>query len=194
MANRHHVEARKQRIKPVRHRQNGASLIEQIMVLVIIASLAGMATPPLRKMLMHSQIQTAQSDFMSALRHARETAVTSGKQTLFCPTVDRAHCSEAVHWDTGWLLAHDADLDNQPDGAPIYTGSGYAGKLAIVSSNGRRFVRFHPDGSASGSNLTLLFCSPSNTDNVLAVVIANSGRVRGASATSDQAAGCAQAR
>ncbi|NYE28031.1 type IV fimbrial biogenesis protein FimT [Rhodanobacter sp. K2T2] len=195
MKSRHHFEARKQRIGPAQHRrQYGASLIEQIMVLVIIASLAGMATPPLRKMLTHSQIQTAQSDFMSALQTARETAVTSGKQTLFCPTIDRTHCSEAVRWDTGWLLASDADQDNQPDSAPIYTGSGYAGKLAIVSSNGRRFVRFHPDGSASGSNLTLLFCSPSNNDNVLAVVIANSGRVRGASATSDQAAGCAQAR
>ena len=164
------------------------------MVLVIIASLAGMAAPPLRKMLSHSRIQSAQSDFMSALRHARETAVTSGKQTLFCPTTDGKHCSEAVHWDTGWLLASDADLDNQPDSAPMYTGSGYAGKLVIVSSNGRRFVRFHPDGSASGSNLTLLFCSRSSTESVLAVVIANSGRVRGAPATADQAAGCAQAR
>ena len=174
--------------------QRGASLIEQIMVLVIIASLAGMATPPLRKMLSRNQVQTAQTDFISALQHARQTAVTTGKQTLFCPTVDGAHCSEAVRWDTGWLLASDVDLDNQPDGTPIYAGAGYGGKLAIVSSSGRRFVRFHPDGSASGSNLTLLFCSPSSIDNVLAVVIANSGRVRGASATADQAAGCGKAR
>jgi type IV fimbrial biogenesis protein FimT len=194
MANGQHVDRRKPPIGRARHQQTGASLIEQIMVLVIIASLAGMATPPLRKMLVHNQIQTAQSDFISALRHARDTAVTTGKQTLFCPTVDGAHCSEAVRWDTGWILASDANLDNQPDTAPIYAGSGYAGKLAILSSSGRRFVRFHPDGSASGSNLTLLFCQPSTTDNALAVMIANSGRVRGAPATRDQAAGCAQAR
>lgn len=194
MAKRHHFEARKQRIGAMRRRQNGTSLIEQIMVLVIIASMAGIATPPLRKMLSHNRIQTAQLDFMSALQHARETAVISGKQTLFCPTTDGAHCSEAMRWDTGWLLASDADLDNQPDSAPIYTGSGYSGKLAIVSSSGRRFVRFHADGSASGSNLTLLFCSPANTENALAVVISNSGRVRGAPATPDQAASCARTR
>jgi type IV fimbrial biogenesis protein FimT len=194
MANGQHVDRRKPPIGRARRRQTGASLIEQIMVLVIIASLAAMATPPLRKMLVHNQIQTAQSDFISALRHARDTAVTTGKQTLFCPTVDGAHCSEAVRWDTGWILASDANLDNQPDPAPIYAGSGYAGKLAILSSSGRRFVRFHPDGSASGSNLTILFCHPSTTDNALAVVIANSGRVRGAPATRDQAAGCAKAR
>jgi type IV fimbrial biogenesis protein FimT len=194
MATGQHVDVRKAPIGRAEYRQTGASLIEQIMVLVIIASLAGVATPPLRKMLVHGQIQTAQSDFISALRHARETAITTGKQTLFCPTLDGAHCSDAVRWDTGWILASDTNLDNQPDAAPIYTGSGYAGKLAIVSSSGRRFVRFHPDGSASGSNLTLLFCHPSTTDNALAVVIANSGRVRGAPATSEQAAGCAQAR
>ena len=194
MAPRHRVDVQKKPISCPGYRQHGASLIEQIMVLVIIASLAGMATPPLRKMLSRNQVQTAQTDFISALRHARETAVTSGRQTLFCPTVDGAHCSETMRWDSGWLLSHDADLDNQPDDAPIFSGSGYAGKLAVVSSSGRRFVRFHPDGSASGSNLTLLFCSASSAEQVLTVVIANSGRVRGAPATSDQAAGCPKVR
>jgi len=175
-----------------RHRQRGTTLIEQIMVLVIIASLAGMATPPLRRMLTRNQLQTAQIDFIAALQHARETAVTSGKQTLFCPTIDGAHCSDTIRWDSGWLLAHDANLDNQPDDALIYSSRGYAGKLAILSSTGRRFVRFHADGSASGSNLTLLFCTPASTENVLSVVIANSGRVRGTPATPTQAASCAQ--
>ena len=175
-----------------RRGQRGATLIEQIMVLVIIASLAGMATPPLRRMLTRNQLQTAQIDFIAALQHARETAVTSGKQTLFCPTIDGAHCSDTIRWDSGWLLAHDANLDNQPDDALIYSSRGYAGKLAILSSTGRRFVRFHADGSASGSNLTLLFCTPASTENVLSVVIANSGRVRGTPATPTQAASCAQ--
>ena len=173
-------------------RQLGATLIEQIMVLVIIASLAGMATPPLRKMLTRNQVQVAQNDFIAALQHARETAITSGRQTLFCPTIDGAHCSDGIRWDSGWLLAHDANLDNQPDDAPIYSGPGYGGKLAILSSTGRRFVRFHPDGSASGTNLTLLFCSPASNENALSVVMSNSGRVRGAPATADQAASCAQ--
>jgi len=53
-------------------------------------------------------------------------------------------------------------------------------------------VRFHPDGSASGTNLTLLFCSPASNENALSVVMSNSGRVRGAPATADQAASCAQ--
>lgn len=193
MAGDPRIDVRNPRKNTTRRRQYGISLIEQIMVLVIVASLTGMAIPPLRRMLSHGQMQSAQSDFLAALQHARSSAVTGGRPTLFCPSTDGARCSDTSRWDTGWLLAHDANLDNQPDDAPLYTGPGYAGKMVIMSGNGRRFVRFHPDGSASGSNLTLLFCNPSSADRALSVIVANSGRVRGAPATADQAAGCAKA-
>ncbi|MEO9077767.1 MAG: GspH/FimT family pseudopilin, partial [Rhodanobacter sp.] len=61
----------------------------------------------------------------------------------------------------------------------------------ISSSSGRRDVRFQPDGTASGSNITLVFCEPgSNT--ALSVLVSNSGRIRGAMATPAQTADCTQ--
>ncbi len=174
------------------HKQRGVTLIEQIMVLVIIAALTGMAIPPLHKLMTRNQLQVAQTDFIAALQQARETAVTTGKRTLFCPTRDGSRCSDEMRWDGGWLLGHDIDIDNQPDNGPLYTGHGYAGKLTIHSSSGRHFVRFQADGSASGSNLTLLFCQPASTSDALSVVISNSGRIRGAPVNATQAADCAQ--
>lgn len=174
-------------------RQRGVTLIEQVMVLVIIAVLAGIAVPPLRKLLTRNQLQVAQTDFIAALQHARETAVTSGVHTVLCPTRDGSRCRDDNRWDDGWLLGRDADQDNQPDNQPLYVGRGYSGKLVIRSNSGRRQVRFHPDGSASGSNLTLLFCQPSGTEPALSVVVANSGRIRGATASSAQTADCARA-
>jgi type IV fimbrial biogenesis protein FimT len=168
------------------------TLIEQIMVLAIIGVLLGVATPSLHKMLTHSTLQTAQTDFIAALQHARSTAVFSGKRTLFCPSTDGAHCAATTHWEQGWLLGADVNHDNQPDGAPRYTGTSRAGKLLIRSSSGRKLVRFQPDGSASGSNLTLLFCVPDGQSPTLSVVVSNSGRVRGAPASAAQAAACAQ--
>ncbi len=176
----------------IHRRQQGVTLIEQIMVLAIIAALAGMATPPLRKLLARNELQVAQTDFIAALQHARATAITSGKHTLFCPSRDGSHCSNEMRWDNGWLLGHDTHRSNQPDAGALYTGRGYSGKLTIHSSTGRRLVRFHPDGSASGSNLTLLFCRPASAEHALSVVISNSGRVRGAPASAQQAAHCAQ--
>ncbi|OOG54546.1 pilus assembly protein [Rhodanobacter sp. C03] len=162
------------------------------MVLVIIAVMLGMAIPSLGQLLSRSQLQVAQMDFIAALQHSRGTAITSGRYTLFCPSRDGSSCSDEMHWERGWLIGHDADRNNQPDHGALYTGSGYAGKLTIRSSSGRHFARFRPDGSASGSNLTLLFCARASAQHVLSVVVSNAGRVRGAPASASQAAECAQ--
>ena len=171
----------------------GFSLIEQIMVLAIVAILTSVAAPSLQHLLNQNQLRVAQTDFIAALRHARGMAITSGRRSLFCPSPDGQHCSNDTHWDQGWLLGHDANGDHQPDGDPSYTGAAYSAKLNISSSSGRHDVRFHPDGSASGSNITLLFCE-SGGNTALSVVVSNSGRIRGARATPAQAAHCAQSK
>lgn len=173
-------------------RQRGVTLIEQIMALAIMAVLLGIATPPLRQLLGRNALRVAQTDFIAALQHARETAVMSGKRTLFCPSRDGNRCSDGTRWEDGWLLGRDGDGDDQPDGDLLYAGGGYDGKLVIRSSSGRHVVRFHPDGSASGSNITLLFCQPSSAKDALAVVVSNAGRVRGAPADAAQVASCAR--
>ena len=82
-------------------RQQGTTLIEQIMLLAIIVILTGMAVPSLRKLLTHNQQQIAQLDFIAALQQTRETALTTGKRTLFCPTRDGSRCSNDLHWEHG---------------------------------------------------------------------------------------------
>lgn len=176
----------------VHGRQHGMSLVEQIMVLVIVAVLTGMAVPPLHHLLSRNQLQVAQMDFMSALQHARQTAITTGRYTLFCPTVDGGRCSDDMRWDGGWLLGHDNDGDHQLDHAPLLTGHGYAGKVTVQSSSRRHYVRFSPNGSAGGSNITLLFCLRGNPEHALSVVVSNTGRIRGAPASASQAATCAE--
>lgn len=166
------------------------TLIEQVMVLLIITAVTSMSIPVMAKLLGRNHLQVAQADFIAALRHARETAITSGRRTLFCPSRDGSRCGDGSHWEDGWLLAHDADHNDQPDNRPLRVGSGYSDKLIIRSSTARPVVRFHPDGTARGSNLTLLFCQRSGTERVLSVVVSNAGRVRGAPASAAQAATC----
>ncbi|HUV96144.1 MAG TPA: GspH/FimT family pseudopilin [Acidobacteriaceae bacterium] len=166
------------------------TLVEQIMVLAIAAILTGLALPSLRQLLSRNRLQTAQIDFISALQNARFTAASTGKQTLFCPSEDGRQCSNTTRWDSGWLLSHDTDGDHQPDGTPSYTGAAYASGMRITSSTGRRDVRFRPDGSARGSNLTLAFCQLGSSEPALTVVVSNSGRVRGAPANAAQTERC----
>lgn len=176
--------------KSAPHRtQRGTSLIEQIMILAIIGILTGIALPPLRHVLGHNRLQVAQSDFITALQHARSSAAATGKRTLFCPSLDGQQCSGDTQWEHGWLLGHDTDGDHQPDGGPSYTRASYTG-LRISSSQGRHDVRFQPDGSAGGSNLTIVFCEPAGKSSALAVVVSNAGRVRGAPASPKQVVRC----
>ncbi len=178
----------------LRSGQKGMTLVEQIMVLVIIATMTSMAFPPLRNLLSRNQLQVAQTDLIAGLQHARETAVSSGRRTLFCPSRDGNSCVDDIRWESGWLLGHDVDGDRQPDNGPLYTSRSHAGKLTIYSTAGRRYVRFRPDGSASGSNITLLICRSGSNVQALSVVVSNSGRIRGAPADDAQGAECTQAQ
>lgn len=171
-------------------RQRGMTLIEQIMVVAITAVMAGVAVPPMHALLSRNRVQSAQMDLMAALQYARGSAAEGGTRVVFCPTRDASRCSDESLWDGGWLLAVDRNHDNQPDGAPLRVGSSYA-HVTIQSTAGRRHVSFQPDGSAAGSNLTVLICQPGGGGSALAVVVSNSGRIRGADATSAQAAACA---
>lgn len=162
------------------------------MVLAVMAALAGAAAPPMHALLGRNRLQTAQTELMAGLQHARGMAVQTGARMVFCPTRDNLRCSDEAVWDGGWLLGVDHDRDNQPDGAPLRVGGGHA-RVSIRSTAGRRRVAFLPDGSSPGSNLSLVICETGGSGAPLSVVVANSGRVRGASATPAQAAECSRA-
>jgi type IV fimbrial biogenesis protein FimT len=173
-----------------RCRSRGVTLVEQVMVVAILAVLAGMASPSLAGLVRHARVQSAQMDLLEALGYARGEAVLRRTRVLFCPSLDRIHCSEDNRWDGGWLVGVDSDRDNQPDGAPLRVGEAHA-RLLILSSAARRHVTFLPDGSASGSNLTLLICNREHAGEALGVVVSNAGRARGSRPTGKQAEGCA---
>jgi len=176
-----------------RERQAGITLIEQVMVLAILGVLVVIATPSLAKLLRRNQVQLAQMEFIAALQHARGTAAFSGKPTLLCPSRDGVQCSGEARWESGWLIGHDPARKGQPDTAPLRTGPGYTG-ITILGDSGRRLVRFQSNGSASGMTNTLRFCRRGEPDQALVVVISNSGRIRGAMASAEQAASCAAAQ
>ena len=176
------------------HRERGVTLVEQVMVVAIMATLIGAAMPSMRRLLDRNQLRTAQADFIGALHHTREAAVIARQATVFCPSRDGRQCADEERWDHGWLLAADRDHDNQPDGQPLHVNGNYAERLTIQSSIGRRHVRFQADGSARGSNLTFVLCRRGTPEQALSVVVANSGRIRGGPASAEQATACAKQR
>jgi type IV fimbrial biogenesis protein FimT len=165
------------------------TLIEQVTVVAIVAVLACAASPSLTGLMRRGRMQSAQMDFLQALGYARNEAVTRQVRVLLCPTFDQVRCSEESRWDSGWLVGVDRDGDDQPDGPPLRVGAGH-GRLRIRSSDARQHVTYLPDGSAPGSNLTLVFCHRDRAEGALTLVVSNSGRVRGSRPGGEQVAGC----
>jgi len=167
-----------------RHAAMGTTLIELLMTMLVLAVLGTLAAPAFGSLLERGRVRAADQAFVAALHLARETAARSGARTLVCPSADGTHCSDDGRWEAGWVVAIDRDRDGQPDTAPMLRGDRDtngspqgATRLRLQSSSGRPRVVFQPDGSAGGSNVTLLICRPGGRSG-RGIVVSNSGRIR----------------
>ena len=156
----------------------GFTLIELLAALALFAILAGLALPALTEMLQRNRVTSAANTLVAHLNLARLHAVTRREITLTCPSRDRLTCSGDNRWENGWIVFRDPDRNRQID-APedlLRFGNPIAG--LVVDSAGRDRVRYQPDGTAGGTNLTLKLCDPLDPDRGRAVIVSNPGRPR----------------
>ena len=171
--------------------QHGMTLVEQLLVLAIAAILACIGLPALRRLVASHEVRLAQTELIAVLNHARGLAVQTGRVALACPTRDGERCSDEAGWDGDWLVGLRGERSGQLDAAPRLHRSHSFTQLSIHSAQGRRSVQFQPDGSAGGSNITLLICRRDDASRALSVKVSNAGRVRGARATPAEIHPCA---
>lgn len=169
---------------------SGFGLVEQIVVLIVLAVVTAFAIPAFSRMLDSHELRTAQTDFIAALQHARNLAVNGQTHTVLCPSRDALTCNSDSDWTDGWLVGRDKGK-GELDGQPLYVGSRDFKRLRIFGSDSKKTIRFNPDGSAANSNQTLYFCVRGKSDRALLVVISRLGRARGDVASAADAKKCA---
>lgn len=161
-------------------RLSGFSVIELMVTLAVAMLLISTAVPAWKNLVNSNAVISARTQLAGNIQLARETAVEQTQHLTLCPSADLQQCSgNYTAWETGIILFIDRDADRQRDaGEPLVRAMQGLTHVTIQSSSGRRSIRFAPDGSAWGSNLTLRFCTPDDTSRNRAIILYGSGRMR----------------
>lgn len=181
--------------RPVRSygcpRPAGHTLVELVITLAVLASLAVLGAPSLAGMVRRHDIHAGREALTASLRHARELAVLRRERVLVCPTRNQRTCDKSSDWSGGWLVGMAGTRPGELAGEPLAVAPPLGARTRLISTQGRRYVQFRPRGDAEGSNVSFVACRDGDTRHAAALVVSNPGRIRIAPATPVQAAACA---
>lgn len=169
----------------------GFTLTELLITLAIAGVLAMIGAPAMGSLLARTRAASTEAMVANTLRHARSAAVMRNARVLVCPSRDGRRCSAGDDWQHGWIIAQDSDHDGQPDdgAALIMAQAAMPAGTRVTTSLGRGQIAFQPSGCAGGSNVRFTICH-ANAREGREVIVANSGRVRLASADAAHLQAC----
>ena len=159
--------------------QTGFTALELIVTMAIIAVLLTMGVPAVQNYSWNLRMKTTMDQLQTDLNQARSHAISHNSQAIICPATDGNVCSGLPAWQNGWIVFTDINGDRQrQDSEPLHQHAGAVSLLGISSSRSRKYIRFFPNGSAPGSNVTILFCDKRGAAHAGTITVSNSGRIR----------------
>lgn len=160
-------------------RSQGVTLIEMVVAMSVVAILTALAVPSFQALSKRSRVDSTLHLLTSHFASARIAAITHNVPVVICPSRGDGTCRQDSDWSDHWLTFRDPDGNRQPDEAiDLYRNdpAPRSPRLRILSTAGRRQLRYLPTGYSSGSNLTLRVCYDGRVSGL--VVVNNAGRVR----------------
>jgi len=159
--------------------QHGFTALELMVALAIVAIVLAMAVPSFKNYGWNLRMKTAMDAMHTDLQLARGRAISHNIQTVMCPSTDAHECSRASDWHPGWIVFSDLNGDRRRQtGEPLLKHGNTVEFLAINSSRSRKHIRFYPNGSAPGSNTSIIFCDQRGPLFAGRISISNTGRIR----------------
>lgn len=128
------------------HSHNGFSLIELMVVIAIIAIIAGIGVPSFRTLTLDSRLNSTANQLLGALRLARSEAITLRSNITVCAAnTSNSACASGTDWSGGMLLLNGTEV--------IRVIPAAASGLTITSSHNS--AAFRANGTLSPASLVL---------------------------------------
>lgn len=164
-------------------RQHGFTLIELLTALTIATILVSVAIPGLQAFTKNSRQRTVTNELVSAMRVARNTAITTNSRVTVCASRDGNACQN-VGWGQGWIAFVDRDSDRILDSNEqvLREGAGADG-VSISSGQFANFFVYRPNGrvmngTLSGNAGQFTICDDRGTEYAKSIRLDLSGRPR----------------
>lgn len=164
----------------MRHVQpSGITALELLVTMAIIAVLLASGVPAIKNYSWNLRLRSAMDLLHTDLNLARGRAIGDNIQTVICPANNSLHCSGDSAWQNGWIVFTDINADRRRQTTePLLKHTGAIESLNINSSRSRNSLRFYPNGSAPGSNTSIVFCDTRGAVHAGKISVSNSGRIR----------------
>lgn len=148
-----------------RRKSYGASLIELVIAITILAILAVAATPHLRDLIRRNKITVATHRLLTDLSYARVAATHRGSYASMCPSTDGTRCEPGVAQSRGRIVyayqpgkaRKAAPFDSSPAaGNILLRHTPVDPNISITMKNGA-IVSFDAEGNLTASNRIVEF-------------------------------------
>lgn len=164
-------------------RENGFSIIELMIVIVLIAIVSAIAVPSFTSIVKRNRLASQGNDFLASLNIARSEAIKRNLNVMLCRSADGATCAGAGGWDQGWLVFVDVDGSgglNVGDDTIIVHGKLSNSSTLVPNGTYSTSITYMPRGYVSPAVAGGFVLCPSDGDFTYAraILISATGRPR----------------